>query len=57
MSDNRYELIAALHSSLISQRYSPVVARNYCTYASGFLPTISRFRCPSGADSKAISIG
>ena len=33
----RHELIAALNSSLISQRYSPVVVRNYCTYASGFL--------------------
>lgn len=37
MPDNRHELIAALNSSLVSQRYSPVVVRNYCTYASGFL--------------------
>ena len=37
MSDNCHELIAALQSALISQRYSPVVVRNYCTYASGFL--------------------
>lgn len=37
MPDIRHELIAALNSSLISQRYSPVVVRNYCTYASGFL--------------------
>lgn len=37
MPDSRHELIAALNSSLLSQRYSPVVARNYCTYASGFL--------------------
>lgn len=37
MSANRHELIAALKSALISQRYSPVVVRNYCTYASGFL--------------------
>ncbi|MCZ7483689.1 hypothetical protein O8C22_23760, partial [Agrobacterium rhizogenes] len=33
----RHELIPALNSSLISQRYSPVVVRNYCTYAPGFL--------------------
>jgi integrase/recombinase XerD len=37
MSDNHHELIAALNSSLIGQRYNPVVARNYSTYASGFL--------------------
>jgi integrase/recombinase XerD len=37
MSDNRHELIAALNSSLLGQRYSPVVAKNYSTYASGFL--------------------
>lgn len=37
MPDSRHELIAALNSSLICQRYSPVVVRNYCTYASGFL--------------------
>jgi site-specific recombinase XerD len=37
MPDIRHELIAALNSSLVSQRYSPVVVRNYCTYASGFL--------------------
>lgn len=37
MSDNRHELIAALNSLLIGQRYSPVVVKNYCTYASGFL--------------------
>jgi site-specific recombinase XerD len=37
MPDNIHELIAALNSSLLSQRYSPVVARNYCTYAFGFL--------------------
>ena len=46
MSDNRYELIAALHSSLISQRYSPVVARNYCTYASGFLDYLGQRSIP-----------
>ena len=42
MSDNRHELIATLNSSLISQRYSPVVARNYCTYASGFLDYLGK---------------
>ena len=37
MLDNHHELISALNSSLLSQGYSPVVVRNYCTYASGFL--------------------
>lgn len=46
MSDNCYELIAALNSSLISQRYSPVVARNYCTYASGFLDYLGQRGIP-----------
>ena len=34
MSDSRHELIAALKSSLIGQRYSPVVVRNYCVDGS-----------------------
>lgn len=42
MPDNRHELIAALNSSLASQRYSPVVVRNYCTYASGFLDDLKQ---------------
>lgn len=46
MSDNRDELIAALNSSLISQRYSLVVARNYCTYASGFLDHLGQRGIP-----------
>jgi site-specific recombinase XerD len=46
MSDNRDELIAALNSSLISQRYSLVVARNYCTYASGFLDYLGQRGIP-----------
>jgi hypothetical protein len=37
MLDNHHELISTLNSSLLSQGYSPVVVRNYCTYASGFL--------------------
>ncbi|WP_456304820.1 hypothetical protein, partial [Acidocella aquatica] len=37
MPASRHELITAFNSSLLSQRYSPVVAMNYCTYASGFL--------------------
>ncbi|TIP83461.1 MAG: integrase [Mesorhizobium sp.] len=37
MSNSRHELIAALKSSLIGQRYSPVVVGNYCAYASEFL--------------------
>ncbi|NKJ03032.1 site-specific integrase [Novosphingobium sp. SG707] len=46
MSDNRNELIAALSSSLISQRYSPVAARNYCTYASRFLDYLAQRGIP-----------
>ena len=46
MSDNCHELIAALNSSLIGQRYSPVVARNYCTYASGFLDYLGQRGIP-----------
>jgi hypothetical protein len=46
MSDNHHELIAALNSSLIGQRYSPVVARNYCAYASGFLDYLGQRGIP-----------
>ncbi len=46
MLDNRHELIAALNSSLVSQRYSPVVVRNYCTYASGFLDDLEQRGIP-----------
>ena len=46
MSDNRHELITALNSSLIGQRYSPVVARNYCAYASGFLDYLAQRGIP-----------
>lgn len=46
MSDNRHELIAALNSSLLGQRYSPVVARNYSTYASGFLDYLGQRGIP-----------
>ena len=53
MSDNRYELIAALNSSLIGQRYSPVVARNYCTYASGFLDYLGQRDIPVADVSEA----
>lgn len=46
MPDIRHELIAALDSSLVSQRYSPVVVRNYCTYASGFLDYLGQRGIP-----------
>lgn len=46
MPDNRHELIATLNSSLISQRYSPVVVKNYCTYASGFLDYLGQRGIP-----------
>lgn len=46
MSENRHELIAALKSALIHQRYSPVVVRNYCTYASGFLDYLGQRGLP-----------
>lgn len=46
MSDNRYELIAALNSSLLGERYSPAVARNYSTYASGFLDYLGQRGIP-----------
>lgn len=46
MPDSRHELIATLNSSLISQRYSPVVVRNYCTYASGFLDYLGQRGIP-----------
>ena len=46
MPDNRHKLIATLNSSLVSQRYSPVVVRNYCTYASGFLDGLEQRGIP-----------
>ena len=46
MSDKHHELIATLKSSLIGQRYSPVVARNYCAYASGFLDYLEQRGIP-----------
>ena len=50
MPDNRHELIATLNSSLVSQRYSPVVVRNYCTYASGFLDGLEQRGIPVAED-------
>ncbi len=46
MSDSRHELIAALKFSLIGRRYSPVVVRNYCVYASGFLDYLAQRGTP-----------
>lgn len=56
MLDNRHELIASLNSTLIGQRYSPVVARNYCTYASGFLDHLGQRRIPV-ADASDVQVG
>jgi hypothetical protein len=46
MSDNRHELIAALKSALIGERYSSVVVRNYCAYASAFLDYLGQRGIP-----------
>ena len=46
MSNCRHELIADLESVLTSQQYSPVVVRNYCTYASGFLNYLAQRDIP-----------
>jgi len=48
MWDDYPELIAALKSALIGQRYSPVVVRNYCAYASGFLDFLEQRGIPIG---------
>ncbi len=46
MSNANCELIAELKAVLISQRYSPVVAGNYCAYVRGFLDYIAQRRIP-----------
>lgn len=46
MPNTDCELIAELKAVLISQRYSPVVAGNYCAYARGFLDYLARRRIP-----------
>jgi uncharacterized protein (DUF1810 family) len=46
MWDDYPELIAGLKSALIDQRYSPVVVRNYCAYASGFLDFLGQRGIP-----------
>jgi len=40
------ELIAELKTVLTNQRYSPVVAGNYCAYARGFLDYLARLSIP-----------
>jgi integrase/recombinase XerD len=42
MSNIDYELIAELRVVLTRQRYSPVVAGNYCTYAREFVDYLAR---------------
>jgi hypothetical protein len=46
MPNTDCELIAELKVALISQRYSPVVAGNYCAYARGFLDYLARRSIP-----------
>ena len=46
MPNTDCELIAELKVVLISQRYSPVVAGNYCAYARGFLDYLAQRRIP-----------
>ncbi len=42
MPNTDCELIAELKVALISQRYSPVVAGNYCAYARGFVEYLAQ---------------
>jgi site-specific recombinase XerD len=42
MSNTNHQLIAELRVILIRQRYSPVVAGNYCAYAREFLDYLAR---------------
>jgi site-specific recombinase XerD len=46
MPNTDCELIAELKIVLIGQRYSQVVAGNYCAYARGFLDYLARRRIP-----------
>ena len=46
MPNTDCELISELRSVLTSQRYSPVVAGNYCAYARGFLDYLARRSIP-----------
>ena len=46
MPNTDCELIAELKAALITQRYSPVVAGNYCAYARGFLDYLARRSIP-----------
>ncbi|MFN3442783.1 MAG: integrase [Rhizobium rosettiformans] len=46
MPNTDCELIAELKVALISQRYSPVVAGNYCAYARVFLDYLALRRIP-----------
>jgi site-specific recombinase XerD len=46
MPNTDCELIAELKVVLTSQRYSPVVAGNYCAYARGFLDYLAQRRIP-----------
>jgi site-specific recombinase XerD len=46
MSSTSRNLIAELAEDLTSQRYSPVVVRNYCAYARDFLAHLARYEVP-----------
>jgi integrase len=46
MSNTNDQLITELRAVLASQRYSPVVAGNYCAYARGFLDYLAQRSIP-----------
>lgn len=46
MSNSDRDLIAELAEGLTSQNYSPVVVRNYCAYARGFLGFLAQHEIP-----------
>lgn len=46
MSNTNDQLITELRAVLTSQRYSPVVAGNYCAYARGFLDYLAQRSIP-----------
>lgn len=48
MSKSERELIVELEAVLIGRRYSPVVIRNYCSYAREFLDYLIQQGIPVG---------
>ena len=53
MSNFDFELIAELRVVLTRQQYSPVVVRNYCAYARGFLDHLAQRNIPVADVSEA----